>query len=1519
MRYFLSLIFLCSCILNGYAQPANDECVGLIDLGIVPFCPDDEFFSNVDATESDIGIDNFPTGCDNGDIAFVGRDVWFQFTTDAITVDYTITCTGITDGMGSTAMVNPQVSVYRGDCSFDNLSLVSCGTSLDGNSELAVDLIGLDPNTPYFIRINDWSASATPNWGTFQLCIAGLDPVYIMGEDTDASSCEGTLYDSGGETGDYSNGENNTFTICPNEFHECILIDVLSFNTETNFDYVNFYEGEDINGTLIASLNGGGSGDPFEIEVSTNCVTVQFTSDGSGTNEGFELTWECTTAPCEGSSIDNPTVIGGVPYSEDDLTTCGEAATIAETPCNDSPFLNGPDYVFTYESPGDICVSVTISGANTGTGVLILDGPPGDPGTTCVATSAGGVIGSANMETPGTYYIIVANAAGCTEFDIDIAVADCTLSPALVDALCNPLNGCAQADTSGAILPSILFFEDGFQDIGNNIGVNNGCWGGVGAEADYYWFTIEAQADGPFGFILESADNPSDIDFNVWGPFSDTQVCDSSASVIDTIETTQPIRSSYAGGADPTGLADIHPVTGLPVLDEFDCFIDPQGNQDDFVTTIAASTGEHYVILVNDWGNQIQSGGIQIDWSPSNPAVLDPALQDNIPGADTTVCAGQSVQLQLPNWINDIEWIDPSGTLSCDDCNDPISSPTVTTVYQAFVSGICLNDTVNVTVNVYTLEAGDDITVCLNEDVVLSPGLVFSDVDYVWSGPNLSCTNCPEPIVTTAVPGVYTYFVEQTTPFCILLDTIELTVLTDPAPMFDVSPNTAICFGDPVELGAATNDPGLTYSWTSNPVGLISDLPNPTAFPTENTTFYVTIMSNTCPVQSMDSVFIEVNTIPIIAVANDMMVCQGDIISLGNTTEEPGVVYSWTPDTDLDDATSANPTLTANVTETYILTAVNGVCTIMDTVDVTASIISIEIDNDPDSITICKGEEVTLTTTAQPMGIVVDWTTDNGSFMGSGDDITVAPDIITEYYAEVNIPGCVRVDTFLIDVDSIPLNLDIMPSDTTVCAGLPVILSTLPYQQGDFPDIDFLWTPQNGQESPDSLLNMVISVGVTTTYIRTTTNGVCVQMDTAVVNIQPTTEIFIDPPEAAICVGESIDLLATSPDVTEFTWEPEDPEIISCTECPDPTATPNSTTTYTVSGEFGDCPIEASITIEVAAEPTLDVISDTGICPGESIVLNGFTDPNPNSVYTWTSTPGTFTSNDPMPSVSPTETTTYSVTIDNGACPPLTDQVTIELLQPASVDAGPDVFICQWQALTLEAIGNTNDGDYTWSTGETTSSIDPDTGGSGEFTYTVTFDNGCGDPATDEVVVTVYPGISITGFIFNPDEDEYIEGQVVQVTVETPPNSPTNLTYEWNFGGITIGGNQNTVNVPLVSDGLELMVTITTVDGCTNTYSEVIDVLEARFEIPNAFTPDADGINDYFNIISSLEGFMDIQAFQVFNRWGQRVYDNDTPDQGWDGTFKGKPAPSDVYIFRIEYMRPSRIIEEFTGDVTLIR
>jgi gliding motility-associated-like protein len=89
-----------------------------------------------------------------------------------------------------------------------------------------------------------------------------------------------------------------------------------------------------------------------------------------------------------------------------------------------------------------------------------------------------------------------------------------------------------------------------------------------------------------------------------------------------------------------------------------------------------------------------------------------------------------------------------------------------------------------------------------------------------------------------------------------------------------------------------------------------------------------------------------------------------------------------------------------------------------------------------------------------------------------------------------------------------------------------------------------------------------------------------------------------------------------------------------------------------------------------------------------------------------------------------------------------------------------------------------------------------------------------------------------------------------------------------------------------------------------------------RLRIPNAFTPNDDGVNDVFRVVP-YEGLEQIGSLTIYDRWGEKVYENQG-NVSWDGSIDGKPGPSDVYVYRIDIIcdgEPKAV----WGDVTLLR
>jgi len=108
-------------------------------------------------------------------------------------------------------------------------------------------------------------------------------------------------------------------------------------------------------------------------------------------------------------------------------------------------------------------------------------------------------------------------------------------------------------------------------------------------------------------------------------------------------------------------------------------------------------------------------------------------------------------------------------------------------------------------------------------------------------------------------------------------------------------------------------------------------------------------------------------------------------------------------------------------------------------------------------------------------------------------------------------------------------------------------------------------------------------------------------------------------------------------------------------------------------------------------------------------------------------------------------------------------------------------------------------------------------------------------------------------------------------------------------------------------------LTATGTGGCSNSSRVLVKILPDP-DIPNAFTPNGDGINDtwgipYLNLYKNCD-------VRIFNRFGQLIFHSTGYNKTWDGTFKGEPIPAGVYCYVINTKRQKRL---FTGFVTLIR
>ena len=219
--------------------------------------------------------------------------------------------------------------------------------------------------------------------------------------------------------------------------------------------------------------------------------------------------------------------------------------------------------------------------------------------------------------------------------------------------------------------------------------------------------------------------------------------------------------------------------------------------------------------------------------------------------------------------------------------------------------------------------------------------------------------------------------------------------------------------------------------------------------------------------------------------------------------------------------------------------------------------------------------------------------------------------------------------------------------------------------------------------------------------------------------------------------------------------------------------------------------------------------------------------------------------------------------------------------------------------------GMTGTETYSGSGVSPTGLFNPQISGVGTHTirYTFTASNGCTN--YKEQTITVFPVPTVDA---GPDRFILQGGQSVLLGTA----NGNNLSYSWTP---TIGLNHPDSLQPIVTPADDIIYTLTVIssDGCSASDTVFVKLLKAP-TIPNVFTPNGDGINDTWQI-QYLESYPGATV-QVFNRYGQIVFNSIGYSKPWDGTYNGKPLPAGTYYYIIN---PKNGRKQIAGFVDIVR
>ena len=401
-----------------------------------------------------------------------------------------------------------------------------------------------------------------------------------------------------------------------------------------------------------------------------------------------------------------------------------------------------------------------------------------------------------------------------------------------------------------------------------------------------------------------------------------------------------------------------------------------------------------------------------------------------------------------------------------------------------------------------------------------------------------------------------------------------------------------------------------------------------------------------------------------------------------------------------------------------------------------------------------------------------------------------------------------------------------------------------------------------------------------------------------------------------------------------YNWQPGN--LLDCSDCamttfnPGPNVMPGDVFLFVLEETAGNCTISHPFEITFGVELGIDAPDQT-ICLGDTIVLEA----TAGGSYEWTG-PGIDDPGSQSQIVSPTSNSQYIVTITLQDDCMGVDTVNVSVLEGSNTDLGiirtcpgipvdvfgtltsqPGEYCEEYMAfngcdsivcLQLENYDTLGISEMALCEGDSLLVFDSLVTNPG--TYCRTFQTGWGCDSTHCTTVSFVPEINL------PEIDSVLIVQGDSTQLQGPPGY---ASYLWEpTDGLSCTDCQSPWASP--DSSTTYVVTVSTDAGCTAQAAYRVIAWPPcdpqRLKIPNAITPDGDGVNDVFRVVP-FEGFEMVASLTVYDRWGEIVYENYGAVE-WDATIDGQPAPSDVYVYIIEILCAGTE-DKLIGDVTVIR
>lgn len=707
----------------------------------------------------------------------------------------------------------------------------------------------------------------------------------------------------------------------------------------------------------------------------------------------------------------------------------------------------------------------------------------------------------------------------------------------------------------------------------------------------------------------------------------------------------------------------------------------------------------------------------------------------------------------------------------------------------------------------------------------------------------------------------------------------------------------------------------FSYVWT--PAATLSNpnISNPVASPTIATTYSLTVNDLCQGTSANTSITVNVVGAPVAGTASvaPATVCSGQSVTLTLTGSSGGIQWqsgpsSTGPWTNIPGGTTT-PFVTGPMTANTCFQAVVTGCSVA-----TSNAVCITINPAPTPTagppaTVCPSQPATITATG---GGTYSWAPAGSLSCVTCASTVATPSVTTTYTVIVTDPnGCTGTANVTITIGGVGPAITIAPVAPGYCAGgsTPLTASGA---------TNYVWSPAAGLNTTTGS-TVTANPTVTTTYTVTGTSGGCTSTATVTVSVY-TIPVAVPGPDVTICIGGTANISATASGGTgpyTFDWNPGAMSGSSVS------VSPAATTTYTVvvTDANGCTGAPQIVTVTIGGPLSVTASSSPStICIGASSTLSSIGNGG-SGVYTYTWNPGAL--NGAVVTVTPTATTTYTVTVADNCGTPVATATVVVTVNPLPVIcfSASDSSGCEPLCVTFTNC-TPSSATCLWDLGNGTFSTNctPNQcymAGVYSITLSVTDVNGCVNTLSSTNLINSYP-TPVACFTYSP-----LQTTILDPLISFSDCSSGASQWSWTFGDTANSTSVLQSPTFIYSDTgtYNVQQVVCNANQCCDTISDVVVILpDYTIYIPNSFTPDGDGLNDFFipKGINIDNGHFEMW---IFDRWGNQIYYTKTLSKPWDGKANNgsKLAQEDVYVWKIHTVDNFKKKKEYVGHVTTVR